>query len=54
MVIGRYDMVAVWEVPDDQSAAQVMLAAGARRSLRSETLRAYPEEEYRKIVSALP
>jgi uncharacterized protein with GYD domain len=54
LVMGRYDMVAIWEVPDDQAAARVMLAAGARGSLRSETLRAYPEEEYRKILSSLP
>jgi uncharacterized protein with GYD domain len=54
LVMGRYDMVAIWEVPDDQAAAQVMLAAGARGSLRSETLRAYPEEEYRKILASLP
>jgi|ERR1700704_5523065 uncharacterized protein with GYD domain len=54
LVMGRYDMVAIWEVPDDQAAARVMLAAGSRGSLRSETLRAYPEEEYRKILSSLP
>jgi uncharacterized protein with GYD domain len=54
LVMGRYDMVAIWEVPDDQAAARLMLEAGARGSLRTETLRAYPEDEYRKILSSLP
>ena len=54
LVMGSYDMVAIWEVPDDQTAARVALAAASRGSLRSETLRAYPEEEYRRILSSLP
>jgi uncharacterized protein with GYD domain len=48
LVMGRYDMVAVWEVPDDQSAARVTLVAGSRESLRSETLRAYPKRDTAK------
>ena len=54
MVFGRYDMVVVADVPNDEAAAKLALAIGSGGALRSETLRAFTEDEYRKIVSALP
>jgi uncharacterized protein with GYD domain len=54
LTMGQYDMVAVWEAPDDETWARAALALGAKGSVRSETLRAFTEEEYRRIVAALP
>jgi uncharacterized protein with GYD domain len=54
LVLGRYDMVVVADVPDDETAAKLALAIGSGGALRSETLRAFTEDEYRKIISALP
>jgi uncharacterized protein with GYD domain len=54
LVMGRYDMVIVGEAPDDETAAKLALAIGSRGEIRTETLRAFPEEEYRKIIAALP
>jgi len=34
--------------------AKIALALGARGTTRSETLRAFTEEEYRKIIAGLP
>ncbi len=54
LVMGRYDHVVVSEAPNDETMAKVALALGARGTTRSETLRAFTEEEYRKIIAALP
>ena len=54
LVMGQYDMVAVWEAPDDGTAAKAALALGSQGNVRSETLRAFTEDEFRNIISALP
>ena len=54
LVMGQYDMVVVSEAPDDETASRVALTVGSTGSIRTETLRAFTEDEYRKIVGALP
>jgi uncharacterized protein with GYD domain len=54
LVMGQYDMVIVAEAPDDETVAKLALAIGSQGAIRTETLRAFPEDEYRKIVAALP
>jgi uncharacterized protein with GYD domain len=54
LTMGRYDAVVVSEAPDDETATRFAIATGARGYVRTETLRAYPEDEYRKIVASLP
>ncbi len=54
LVQGRYDIVVVSEAPDDETASRVALAIGSRGAVRTETLRAFTEDEYRKIIAALP
>jgi len=54
ITMGRCDFVAVSEFPDDESAAKAALALSAAGGVRTESLKAFTEEEYRKIVSSLP
>jgi len=54
LVLGRYDAVVIGEAPDDETATKLALAIGSHGSIRTETLRAYPEDEYRKIIASLP
>jgi uncharacterized protein with GYD domain len=54
LVMGQYDAVIVSEGPDDETAAKLALAVGSLGNVRTETLRAFTEDEYRKIVTALP
>src|SRR5271155_2941058 len=51
MLMGQYDMAAVIEAPDDATLARVNLSLGAQGGIRTETLRAFTEDEYRKIIS---
>jgi uncharacterized protein with GYD domain len=53
LVNGRYDMVVISEAPDDAAAAKASLQLAARGNVRTETMRAFTEEEFRKIVAGL-
>jgi uncharacterized protein with GYD domain len=54
LVMGQYDAVIIGEAPDDETVAKLALAIGAQGSIRTETLRAFTEDEYRKIIATLP
>jgi uncharacterized protein with GYD domain len=54
LVTGHYDAVVVTEGPDDETAAKLVLKIGSLGAVRTETMRAFPEEEYKKIVAAIP
>jgi uncharacterized protein with GYD domain len=53
MTMGRCDMVIVSEAPNDEAAAKAALTVAASGSVRTETLRAFTEEEYRKLLGSL-
>jgi uncharacterized protein with GYD domain len=53
MVLGRYDTVLIVEVPDDETVAKIALHLGRLGNVRTETLRAFTENEYGKIVASL-
>jgi uncharacterized protein with GYD domain len=54
LVTGRHDIVIVGEAPDDETVAKLALTIGSFGAVRTETLRAYTENEYRDIIAALP
>ena len=54
MTIGQYDMIAVCEAPDDETIAKLALVTASAGNVRTETLRAFTEDEYRKIIGELP
>jgi uncharacterized protein with GYD domain len=53
LVMGRYDAVAIVEAPNDEVVARVALGNAFMGNIRSETLRAFTEDEYRKIITSL-
>jgi uncharacterized protein with GYD domain len=54
LVFGQYDMVVISEFPDDEAATKAGLILGSAGSVRTESCRAFTEDEYRKIIAALP
>jgi uncharacterized protein with GYD domain len=54
LVMGRYDVVVISEGPDDESAARLALATSMQGNVQTETLRAFTEAEFLKIVASLP
>jgi uncharacterized protein with GYD domain len=53
MVMGRYDQVSIAEAPDDTTMAKALLSLASQGNLHTETLRAFTEDEYRKIISEI-
>jgi uncharacterized protein with GYD domain len=53
LVMGHYDMILISEGPDDETASRLALAIGSGGHVRTETFRAFPEDEYRKIVTSV-
>ncbi len=54
LVTGQYDAVAISELPNAEAVARLALANGSMGNIRTETLRAFTEGDYRKIIAALP
>ena len=54
LTMGSYDLVTVAEAPNDETVAKFVLTLAAAGNVRTVTLKAFPEAEYRKLVSTLP
>lgn len=54
LTMGQYDIVAIIEAPDDETAARIALATASLGNVTTETLRAFNEEEFRMLVASLP
>ena len=52
--LGRYDQVCVFEAPDDETAASVLLSADVLGNIRTQTLRAFTSDEMEKILANIP
>ena len=53
LTMGRYDLVCVVEGPDDETVAGALLSLGSEGNVQTETLKAFSEDEYRKILGSL-
>ena len=51
--LGAYDVVAIFEAPDDASITALGLAIGAAGNVRTQTLRAFSREEMTGILAKL-
>src|SRR5881396_1651164 len=47
--LGEYDQVCVFEAPDDETAASVLLSADMLGNIRTQTLRAFTSEEMERF-----
>jgi uncharacterized protein with GYD domain len=53
LTMGQYDFVIITQAPDAKAAASLILAIGAQGNIRTETLRALTEEEFKGIVAGM-
>lgn len=54
LTMGRYDIILIVDAPNPETAAKAILKTTSGGSVTTETLTAFPEEEYRKIISEIP
>ena len=52
--LGEYDLVGVFEAPDDQAIAAAALAFAGQGNYTTRTMRAFSEEEFAQVVAKLP
>jgi len=52
--LGEYDQVCIFEAPDDETAASVLLAADMLGNIRTKTMRAFSAPEMDKIMAKVP
>ena len=53
LTMGRHDLVCVIDAPDDESYAKAIIGLASQGNVSTETLKAFSESEYRKIVGSL-
>ncbi|OLB22515.1 MAG: GYD family protein [Nitrospirae bacterium 13_2_20CM_2_63_8] len=53
MTQGTYDALLIFEVPNDTVLAKLLLHVGSAGNVRTTTVRAYTEAEYREIMAGL-
>jgi len=54
VTMGEYDLVAIYEAPNDEVVATALLAQGVLGNVRSTTLRAFTADQFAEIVKKLP
>ena len=53
MTMGAYDLIMIYDAPDDAVAARFTLMLGKLGNVRTTSLKAFPEEAFRQIVNTL-
>lgn len=53
MTMGRYDLVMFLEAPNDDVAAAALLFLAAQGNVQTETLKAWDEDGYRKVLEGV-
>lgn len=52
--LGSCDGVLIFDAPNDETAASLLLSLGAKGSVRSQTMRAFNSEEMQSVLSSMP
>jgi uncharacterized protein with GYD domain len=53
MTMGNYDLVAIVDAPNDEIFAKIALSIGKGGNIRTTSLKAFSEAEYRQIIGAI-
>ena len=52
--LGQYDGVVIHEAPDDETATRLLIATGMVGNIRTNTMRAFGEDEIESLLQGLP
>jgi uncharacterized protein with GYD domain len=53
ITLGQYDVVEIFEAPDDETAAEILMHLQRSGAVQTETLRAFTREEAEGIIRRL-
>jgi uncharacterized protein with GYD domain len=54
LVLGAYDVVNIGDFPSDEEHLATLLEVASRGAVRTTTLKAFTEDEYRQIIASIP
>jgi uncharacterized protein with GYD domain len=54
LTFGQYDAMMVADAPNDETIARLTLTLCSQGNVRTETVRALREDEYRQVIESLP
>jgi uncharacterized protein with GYD domain len=54
LTMGQYDIVAVVDAPNDEAAAKAALGICSTGNAKTQTLRAFTMDEFKKLLGGLP
>lgn len=54
LTMGRYDIILIVDAPTPEAVTKIVLTITSGGNVTTETFPAFPEEEYRSIISQLP
>ena len=54
LTMGQYDVVTVFDAPNDEVAAKTMMMLALQGNVRTQTMRAFSFDEFKKIAGTLP
>ncbi|MFQ6019008.1 MAG: GYD domain-containing protein [Kiloniellaceae bacterium] len=54
LTMGAYDIVATVEAPNDEAVARFVVTLGSLGNVRTTTLKAFTEQEFRDVIQSLP
>lgn len=54
LTLGQYDAIAIIEMPNEETLAQLILVLAVAGNIQTETVRAFTEDEYRVLLASLP
>jgi len=53
MTMGSYDMVVIIDAPNDDAFATLAISIAKGGNIRTKTLKAFDEEQYKKIIGSV-
>jgi uncharacterized protein with GYD domain len=53
LTMGRYDIITIIDAPSDEALANIVLNTGSKGSVRTETMKAFTEEQFRNFVTKI-
>lgn len=53
LTLGGYDLVVIIDAPNDEEFAKLALAIAKGGNVRTTTLKAFDEDQYRKIIASV-
>jgi uncharacterized protein with GYD domain len=51
--MGKYDLVTIIDAPSDEALANIVVNTGSKGSVRTETMKAFTEHEFRNILAKM-